>query len=79
MGMLVIRRDGYVATWHGGEYVEIRLDRGTTGKSLEGPVLDVVNVWEYETGRARIEENLSSLDRVLGEWIEEQVRREEER
>lgn len=35
------------ATWHGGPYIDLSMDGGATA-------YDVLNVWDYETDKARI-------------------------
>lgn len=48
---------GTVAIWHGGPYIDLGYfqDQGTPGINGDDfHAIDCINVWDYETGKARI-------------------------
>lgn len=61
--VLSVNRNGWVATYHGGEYIEVGRDRST-------PV-DVINVWDYELGKSTIEYSRKAVGARLALWVRE--------
>lgn len=53
--------DEFVFDWHGGAYVEIY--------SETAEPFDVINVWDYETDKPRIEKSARGLAEVVEEWM----------
>lgn len=76
---LTYNRYGFVVTWSGGEYAEIRADIGTMREILERPPIEVLNLFDYELGAPRIPVTLAALAKEVDAWYTEAELDDEDR
>lgn len=53
------------ATYHGGAYIDLHFG------NADGPAFEVINVWDYAAGKARIAFRQSAVADRLAEWIDD--------
>ena len=59
------RNDGWVATYHGGAYIEI------SHETAVDDAIDVINVWDYEHDVPTIPFTDDAISDRLAEWVAE--------
>lgn len=62
--------DGHVYLWHGGEYIERHRVSDVLAAASGAPsvAVDVINVWDYETGRPRIRRTAQAVAVAVDDW-----------
>lgn len=61
--------EGFLFRWLGGPYIEI----STRANGTPGIPFDVINVWDYETDKARIPFTPAAMLEEVSEWLSSQA------
>jgi len=59
-------------TWHGGPYIDISF--ASDYDAAPNTPFDIINVWDYEDGRARIPFTVEALEAQVEEWANDPER-----
>ena len=62
MQTITATRNGWTATYSGGCYIDL---------SIDGYIVDNINILDYATGEYRMEPTQKALERELTNWLEE--------
>lgn len=59
--------DGCSYVWHGGEYIEVFRVADILANP-DAPAVDVINVWDYDTGAPQISRTASAFTLAVDDW-----------
>ena len=62
MNTITAARNGWTATYSGGEYIDLH---------VLGHCVEVINILDYDTGEYRMEPTQEAVARELREWLDE--------